>query len=165
MLKINTKSITKKEQKSIVSSNKSMMEKELIIILKFFFEILSRTPFKVDKNYCNKNLPHETRKLFVDKVKINDKYNFFNGRSKTFDFEEFQTYQMIQKFFSIEYDDADSDNFKVIYDNVLYMIEMVDKRLKKLLSSSIVDLFRPYDSSRKAKSSQLKEILFIMIAL
>jgi len=36
------------------------------------------------------------------------------------------------------------------------MIIKVDKRLKKLLSSSIVDLFRPYDSSKKAKNSQLK---------
>jgi hypothetical protein len=72
---------------------------------------------------------------------------------------------MIQKFFSIEYDDSDSDNFQVIYDNLLYMIGMVDKRLKRLLSESIIDLFRPYDSSRKAKSSDMKEILFIMIAL
>jgi hypothetical protein len=89
----------------------------------------------------------------MNKVKINDKYNFFNGRSKTFNYEEFQTYQMIQKFFSIEYDDADSENFQVIHENLLYMIGMVDKRLKSLLSSSIVDLFRPYDSSRKAKTS------------
>jgi hypothetical protein len=72
---------------------------------------------------------------------------------------------MIQKFFSIEYDDSDSDNFQVIYDNLLYMIGMVDKRLKTLLSESIIDLFRPYDSSRKSKSSHMKEILFIMIAL
>ena len=133
--------------------------------MKFFFEILARTPFKIDKNYCSKNLPYETRKLFLDKVKINDKYNFFNGRSKTFNYEAFQTYQMIQKFFAIDYDDEDADNFQVVHENLLYMIGMVDKRLKSLLSSSIVDLFRPYDSSRKAKASQLKEILFIMIAL
>ncbi len=78
-----------------------MMEKELIIILKFLFEILSRTPFKIDKNYCSKNLPYETRKLFMDKIKINDKYNFFHGRAKTFDYHQFQTYQIIQKFLSI----------------------------------------------------------------
>lgn len=59
----------------------------------------------------------------------------------------------------------DSDSFQVIYDNILYMTDKLDKRLKKLLSESIVDLFRPYDSSRKAKNSNLKEILFIMITL
>lgn len=37
ILKINTKSISRKEQKSIVTTNKAMMEKELIIILKFLF--------------------------------------------------------------------------------------------------------------------------------
>lgn len=88
ILNINTKNINKKEQKSIITSNKTMMEKELIIILRFLFEILSRTPFKIDKNYCTKNLPYETRKLFTDKVKINDKYNFFHGRAKTFNYQE-----------------------------------------------------------------------------
>lgn len=53
----------------------------------------------------------------------------------------------------------------MIYDNVLYMIEQVDKRLKKLLSESIIDLFRPYDSSKRAKNSNMKEILFIMLTL
>ena len=102
--------------------------------MKFLFEILSRTPFKIDKNYCNKNLPYDVRKLFVDKIKIKDKYNFFHGRARTFDYSQFQTYQIIQKFLSIEYDDVDSDSFQVIYDNILYMIDKIDKRLKKLLS-------------------------------
>ena len=72
---------------------------------------------------------------------------------------------MIQKFFAIDYDDSDADSFQVVHENLLYMIGMVDKRLKGLLSSSIVDLLRPYDSLGRAKASQLKEILFIMIAL
>lgn len=87
ILKINTKSIQKKEQKAIVAENRIRMERELIIVLKFIFEILSRTPFKLDKNYDDKNLPYETRKLFKDKVKINDKFNFFQGRAKTFNYQ------------------------------------------------------------------------------
>jgi len=68
------------------------MEESLIIVLKFLFEILARTPFKIDKNYDSKNLPYETRKLFKDKVKINDKFNFFAGRMRMFDYEKLDVY-------------------------------------------------------------------------
>lgn len=40
---------------------------------------------------------------------------------------------MIDKFFSIEYEEKDSEKFQVINDNVLYMIENVDKKIKTLL--------------------------------
>lgn len=115
-------------------SNKHLIEKELIIVLKFLFEILSRTPFKIDKYYNEKSLPYETRKLFRDKIKINSKYNFFHGRAKTFNFEDFDTYKIISQFYNIEYEEVDSDNFQTIYDNVLYMVSNIDSRMKKMLS-------------------------------
>jgi hypothetical protein len=80
-------------------------------VLKFLFEILARTPFKIDKNYDSKNLQYETRKLFKDKVKINDKLNFFSGRMRMFDYEKLDVFEMINKFYSIEYEDSDSDKF------------------------------------------------------
>lgn len=104
ILKINTKSFAKKEQKQIIATNKQNIERELVIVLKFLFEILARTPFKLDRQYDEKNLPYETRKLFKDRVKIGDKFNFFLGRARTFDYERLQVYQMIMKFYSIEYD-------------------------------------------------------------
>lgn len=63
---------------------------------------------------------------------------------------------MIRKFYSIEYDEVDSDKFETIYDNVTYLIENIDTHIKTLLRESIVDLFRPYDAAKKAKLSQLK---------
>ncbi len=72
---------------------------------------------------------------------------------------------MIKKFFSIEYEDNDTDKFQTVFDNLLFMIDNVDRKLKSLLRESIIDLFRPYDGSKKAKFSRLKELLFIMITL
>lgn len=63
---------------------------------------------------------------------------------------------MINKFYSIEYEEVDSDKFETIYENVIYLIENIDAFIKTLLRESIVDLFRPYDAARKAKTSQLK---------
>ena len=101
-------------------------------------------------------MPYETKRLFKDKIKINNKYNFFEGRAKTFDYEEFDTYKMIKQFFNIDYDEVDGESFETVYQNVMYMIDNIDKRLKQLLSQSIVDLFRPFDSSKKSKNSHLK---------
>ncbi len=72
---------------------------------------------------------------------------------------------MIKKFFSIEYEDNDTDKFRTVFNNLLLIIDNLDRKLKSLLRESIVDLFRPYDSSKKAKQSRLKELLFIMITL
>lgn len=132
------------------------MQQSLIIVLKFLFEILARTPFKIDKNYDSKNLPYETRKLFKDKVRINDKLNFFTGRMRMFQFDKLDVFEMISKFYSIEYEEADSDKFETIYDNVIYLIDTIDTHIKTLLRESIVDLFRPYDAAKKARLSQLK---------
>jgi len=63
---------------------------------------------------------------------------------------------MISKFYSIEYEEADSDKFEIIYDNVIYLIDTIDTHIKTLLRESIVDLFRPYDAAKKARLSQLK---------
>lgn len=47
----------------------------------------------------------------------------------------------------------------------MFLIENVDKHIRTLLRESIVDLLRPYDAAKKAKVSELKELLFIMITL
>ena len=41
----------------------------------------------------------------------------------------------------------------------------MDKRLKTLLMQTIIDLFRPYESSKNTQLSHMKEILFIMTTL
>lgn len=63
---------------------------------------------------------------------------------------------MISKFYSIEYEEVDSEKFETIYDNLTYLIDNIDNHIKTLLRESIVNLFRPYDAAKKAKLSQLK---------
>jgi hypothetical protein len=63
---------------------------------------------------------------------------------------------MINKFYSIEYEDSDSDKFETIYENVMFLIDNIDTHIKTILRESIVDLFRPYDATKKARLSALK---------
>lgn len=63
---------------------------------------------------------------------------------------------MINKFYSIEYEDSDSDKFETIYENVMFLIDNIDTHIKTILRESIVDLFRPYDATKKARLSGLK---------
>lgn len=57
---------------------------------------------------------------------------------------------MISKFYSIEYEEAGSDKFQTIYDNVTYLFDIINTHIKTLLRESIVDLFRLYDAAKKA---------------
>jgi hypothetical protein len=103
--------------------------------------------------------------LFKDKSKINNKINFYHGRAQTFDFQQLDVFQMIKKFYDIDYDERDNENFSKVYENFLQLLKNLDERLKNLLMQTIIDLFRPYDSSKNTQLSHLKEILFIMITL
>lgn len=60
--------------------NKKKLEKNLVLILMFLFQILGKAPFRRDKFYNENDLLYEGRNLFQNLVSINNKANFFESR-------------------------------------------------------------------------------------
>ena len=71
--------------------------------LKFIYQLLARAPFKNDKYYEEDNLPYETRRLFANLVKVNNKALFFESRTRIFNSENSDMQDSICRFYDIEY--------------------------------------------------------------
>lgn len=149
-----------------VNQSKNILEQELTIVLSFLFKILFKTPFTRDKRYCPNDLPYETMKLFKNIIKsdfIQNKMHCYFGKSRQFDYKSSKTTQKIAEFFNRRYETEDS--FEPLYENIVKLVSSIDRNLKNLLKNTIINLRMAYSNIYKKEASNIKEILFILIAL